>query len=120
MFPGSIRTDSSPVTRKIGQSRSSASGAATSAPSDTDGASFFEANPTAKCPMNIAAAYAPSACRMPGVEGLIPIALFGMIGFIVWVRAYYKALVKCRTLFDFERERLNYASDSVSKSAARG
>ena len=38
----------------------------------------------------------------------------------VMTGAYYKALVKCRTLFDFERERLTYASDSVSKSAARG
>ncbi len=34
--------------------------------------------------------------------------------------AYYKALVKCRNLFEFEQERLNYGSDSVSKSAARG
>jgi flagellar protein FlbT len=34
--------------------------------------------------------------------------------------AYYKALVKCRTLFDFEQERLTYASTSVSKSTARG
>jgi len=34
--------------------------------------------------------------------------------------AYYKALVKCRTLFDFEQERLAYGSEGVSKSAARG
>jgi len=33
--------------------------------------------------------------------------------------AYYKALVKCRTLFDFEQERLNYAGTSLPKSAAR-
>ena len=33
---------------------------------------------------------------------------------------YYKALVQCRTLFDFEQERLNYVSESVSKSASRG
>jgi flagellar protein FlbT len=38
----------------------------------------------------------------------------------VMTGAYYKALVKCRTLFDFERERLTYGSDGVSKSAARG
>ena len=34
--------------------------------------------------------------------------------------AYYKALVKCRNLFEFEQERLNYGSPSISKSAARG
>ena len=33
--------------------------------------------------------------------------------------AYYKALVKCRSLFDFEQERLAYGSEGVSKSAAR-
>jgi flagellar protein FlbT len=33
--------------------------------------------------------------------------------------AYYKALVKCRALFDFEQERLDYAGTSVSKSATR-
>ncbi len=30
---------------------------------------------------------------------------------------YYKALVLCRKLFDFERERLNYDSQSVSSDA---
>ena len=34
--------------------------------------------------------------------------------------AYYKALVQCRSLFDFEQERLNYVSEGVSKSASRG
>lgn len=34
--------------------------------------------------------------------------------------SYYKALVQCRTLFDFEQERLNYVSEGVSKSASRG
>ena len=34
--------------------------------------------------------------------------------------AYYKALVQCRNLFDFEQERLNYVSEGVSKSASRG
>ena len=38
----------------------------------------------------------------------------------VMTGAYYKALVKCRTLFDFERGRLTDATDGVSKSAARG
>jgi flagellar protein FlbT len=33
--------------------------------------------------------------------------------------AYYKALVQCRTLFDFEQERLNYVPQDVSKSASR-
>lgn len=33
---------------------------------------------------------------------------------------YYKALVQCRNLFDFEQERLNYVSEGVSKSASRG
>ena len=33
---------------------------------------------------------------------------------------YYNALVKCKTLFDFEQERLNYDIASVSKSASRG
>jgi flagellar biosynthesis repressor protein FlbT len=34
--------------------------------------------------------------------------------------AYYKALVKCRALFDFERDRLNYATEGLSHSSARG
>ena len=34
--------------------------------------------------------------------------------------SYYKALVQCRTLFEFEQERLNYVSEGVSKSASRG
>jgi flagellar protein FlbT len=34
--------------------------------------------------------------------------------------AYYKALVQCRTLFEFEQERLNYVPQDVSKSASRG
>jgi flagellar protein FlbT len=34
--------------------------------------------------------------------------------------SYYKALVQCRMLFDFERERLTYVSKGVSKSASRG
>jgi flagellar protein FlbT len=34
--------------------------------------------------------------------------------------AYYRALVKCKGLFDFERERLEYDLESVSKHAARG
>jgi flagellar protein FlbT len=34
--------------------------------------------------------------------------------------AYYSALVSCRTLFDFELERLSYDSESVSSSAACG
>lgn len=34
--------------------------------------------------------------------------------------SYYKALVQCRTLFDFEQERLCYVSEGVSKSASRG
>jgi len=38
----------------------------------------------------------------------------------VMTGGYYKALVKCRTLFDFERERLNYGSNGLPKSAARG
>ena len=38
----------------------------------------------------------------------------------VMAGAYYKALVKCRELFEFEQERLTYGSASVSKSSARG
>lgn len=38
----------------------------------------------------------------------------------VMTGAYYKALVKCRDLFEFEQERLNYDSKSVSKSASCG
>jgi flagellar protein FlbT len=34
--------------------------------------------------------------------------------------SYYKALVQCRTLFEFEQERLNYVPEGVSKSASRG
>jgi flagellar protein FlbT len=34
--------------------------------------------------------------------------------------AYYKALVQCRALFDFEQERLNYVAEGVSKSTSRG
>jgi flagellar protein FlbT len=33
--------------------------------------------------------------------------------------AYYKALMLCRKLFEFEQERLNYDSESLSKRAAR-
>ena len=33
--------------------------------------------------------------------------------------AYYKALMLCRKLFDFERERLSYESESIPKYAAR-
>ena len=32
--------------------------------------------------------------------------------------SYYKALVLCRKLFEFEQERLNYDSESLSKNAA--
>lgn len=38
----------------------------------------------------------------------------------VMMGAYYKALTKCKTLFDFEQERLQHGLDGVSKSAARG
>jgi len=31
---------------------------------------------------------------------------------------YYKALISCRKLFDFEQERLNYDPESLSKHAA--
>jgi flagellar biosynthesis repressor protein FlbT len=34
--------------------------------------------------------------------------------------AYYKALVQCRGLFEFEQERLNYVPQDLSKSANRG
>jgi len=33
--------------------------------------------------------------------------------------AYYKALIACRKLFDYEQERLNYDPSSVSKRSAR-
>ena len=33
--------------------------------------------------------------------------------------AYYKALISCRKLFDYEQERLNYDPSSVSKRSAR-
>jgi flagellar protein FlbT len=36
----------------------------------------------------------------------------------VMTGAYYKALVKCRNLFEFEQERLSYDSKSLSKSAS--
>lgn len=31
---------------------------------------------------------------------------------------YYNALVKCKTLFDFEQERLNYDAEGLSKSTS--
>ena len=34
--------------------------------------------------------------------------------------AYYKALISCRKLFDYEQERLRYGSEDVSKRSARG
>ena len=34
--------------------------------------------------------------------------------------AYYKALIACRKLFDFEQERLNYDPASLPKRSARG
>ncbi|HUJ04356.1 MAG TPA: flagellar biosynthesis repressor FlbT, partial [Rhizomicrobium sp.] len=33
--------------------------------------------------------------------------------------AYYRALMQCKKLFDFERERLSYEPPSVQKHAAR-
>jgi flagellar protein FlbT len=33
---------------------------------------------------------------------------------------YYKALIACRKLFDFEQERLNYVPEKLSKRSARG
>ena len=33
---------------------------------------------------------------------------------------YYKALIACRKLFDYEQERLNYEPEDLSKRAARG
>ena len=38
----------------------------------------------------------------------------------VMTGAYYKALTKCRTLFDFEQERLNYGVKGIPKSASGG
>jgi flagellar protein FlbT len=38
----------------------------------------------------------------------------------VMTGAYYKALVKCRDLFEFEQERLDYDPKSLSKSASCG
>jgi flagellar biosynthesis repressor protein FlbT len=34
--------------------------------------------------------------------------------------AFYKALIGCRKLFDFEQERLNYDPEKLSKRTARG
>ena len=34
--------------------------------------------------------------------------------------AYYKALIACRKLFEYEQERLNYDLTSLSKRSARG
>jgi flagellar protein FlbT len=34
--------------------------------------------------------------------------------------AFYKALISCRKLFDFEQERLNYDPEQLSKRTARG
>src|SRR6202789_3263889 len=34
--------------------------------------------------------------------------------------AFYKALISCRKLFDYEQERLNYELEDVSKRSARG
>ena len=36
----------------------------------------------------------------------------------VMAGAYYKALIACRKLFDFERERLNYDPEALSEHAA--
>jgi flagellar protein FlbT len=41
------------------------------------------------------------------------------IGRDVMSGAYYKALVKCRILFEFEQERLSYGTSGISKNAAR-
>jgi flagellar biosynthesis repressor protein FlbT len=38
----------------------------------------------------------------------------------VMTGTYYKALVKVRTLFEFEQERLNYGIESLPKSASGG
>ena len=34
-------------------------------------------------------------------------------------REYYKALISCRKLFDYEQERLNYVPENVSRRSAR-
>jgi flagellar protein FlbT len=34
--------------------------------------------------------------------------------------AFYKALIACRKLFEFEQERLNYDPEKLSKRSARG
>lgn len=38
----------------------------------------------------------------------------------VMTGAYYKALVKCKTLFDFEQERMSYGLERLPENAAHG
>lgn len=35
-------------------------------------------------------------------------------------REYYKALISCRKLFDYEQERLNYVPENLPRRSARG
>jgi hypothetical protein len=53
VLPGSIRTRSQRNSRNQGHSKSESKGAASNNASDVWGAYFLEANPTAKCPMNM-------------------------------------------------------------------
>jgi flagellar protein FlbT len=52
---------------------------------------------------------------MEAIKDRHALALCVEISKDVMTGGYYKALVKCRILFDFERERPNYAIDRLSK-----
>jgi flagellar protein FlbT len=66
--------------------------------------------------------YSQFALRMTEFMGAIrnreALALSVDISRDVMAGAYYRALVKMRTLFDFEQERLTYGAESLPKSAS--
>ena len=59
----------------------------------------------------------PSLIFMGAIRNGSALALCVEISRDVMSGAYYKALMSCKKLFEFERERLNYDSQSVPKHA---
>src|SRR5688500_8595495 len=66
--PGTIRTCSAPTATRTGHSASANNAANSRAGSEARGASFFPANPTAKCPMNMRSAPALSCYLLLWLE----------------------------------------------------
>lgn len=57
---------------------------------------------------------------MDAVRGRDVLATCVEISKDVMIGAYYKALVKCKALFEYEQERLSYDTESIPKNASCG